>query len=95
MSEADPFRPYSERAREARLQAAMGSTRPQPRATQPPMMVQSSRSYYPGMRLSQHPNANTAQARRSAAAGGMGMMGPHRCTTGRAGTIAGGAAHGR
>lgn len=83
MGQDDPFRPYSERVRAARAEAAMGTTRPQPRAAAPPRMVQSSRTYYPGMRISRHPNANTAQVVGSSS----GMMGTRRCTTGRAGAI--------
>jgi hypothetical protein len=75
--EDDPFRPYSARVREADRLAAMGSTRPQPRSARPPQPVASSYNYYPGMRTSQHPNANVPTVR------------PH-CVPTRGGVMAGG-----
>ncbi len=104
MRQDDPLRPYSSQVRDARLQAATGTSRPQPRATAPRQTIQSSRSFYPGMRISRHPNASAAPPRRqSAGVGGMGMgtgmggmgMGARQSTPARAGATAGGAARGR
>ena len=81
MVQEDPLRPYSAQAREAKSRSVIGSTRPQPSpAAVQPQTVQS-RNYYPGMRVSQHPNANVPQVRRQQGIGmrmgtGMGGGGP-------------------
>jgi hypothetical protein len=97
MRQDNPLRPYSERARQARLQAAAGTTRPQTRPASPLQASASSRSYYPGLRVSQHPNANAAQVRRPSTGVGMGLMGAggRPGTPGRGGAIAGAAGRGR
>jgi hypothetical protein len=75
MGQADPFRPYSPRVREAEARAAMSTTRPQqPRVAVQPRVVQS-HNYYPGMRISRHPNANAPRCtpgRGAVLAGGVG-----------------------
>ncbi len=102
IGQPDPLRPYSARVRAANAQAAMGSTRPQPRAVSPPPTVQSPRNYYPGMRVSQHPNANVptvrphcVPTRGGVMGGGLGLGGSTPAGSGRGGTAPAGAAQGR
>jgi hypothetical protein len=100
MGQNDPLRPYSAGAGRTNGQAAMGSTRAQPRAASPPRGVSSSHNYYPEMRASRHPNANVAQVRRPqrgmGTGVGMGMgMGALPSTPGMGGIPAGGAGRGR
>jgi hypothetical protein len=83
MGEDDPLRPYSARVREGHSRSVIGSTRtptPQRVAVQPQAVP--SYNYYPGMRTSQHSNANVPQVRR-------------HCTPSRGAVMAGGMGWGR
>jgi hypothetical protein len=101
MVQEDPLRQYSAQAREAKSRSVTGSTRTQPPAAAvQPQRVQS-RNYYPGMRVSRHPNANVPQVRRQQGMGmgvrmGTGMGGGARHSTSIRGAVpAGGAGRGR
>ncbi len=92
----DPLRPYSARVREAQLQASTSTSRPQSRLAMQAPPAQSSRSYYPSMRGSQHPNANVPAVNRQGMGMGMGMnMGGRHCTPSRGAVMAGSLGRGR